>query len=114
MQTIRKRIRKIADEYVATARVWAEVFSSLDVGIGTDETKLFQEVYERWCQKDGVEATIAWARWLLMKGRGKEATEVVVSARSRLKEPEWTEIEKRWTVVLDGAKEGVVKVNVEE
>ena len=99
-----ERVRKMATEYLATARVWAKVFSLLVEN--SAEHKMFQEVYEMWREKDSIEATIAWGRWLLMNGRGKEATAVVVRARSCLKEPERMELEKQWAVTLD---EGVVE-----
>jgi U3 small nucleolar RNA-associated protein 6 len=97
----------MAAEYLATGRVWGKVFS-LQVENGA-EHKMFQEVFEMWRQKDTIEATVAWGRWLLMNGRGKEATEVVVRARSCLKEPEWMELEKRWMVTLDEERDKVVE-----
>jgi U3 small nucleolar RNA-associated protein 6 len=104
-------IRNIACEYLATARVWAKVFS-LEVENG-DDHRLLQQIYELWGQKDKVAATVAWGRWLLLHGRGKEATEVVVRARSSLKETERMELEKKWTVILDEVEEDGDKV-VEE
>ena len=104
-------VRQIASKYLATARVWAKVFS-LEVENG-DSYRLLQEIYELWGQKDEVEATVAWGKWLLIHGRGKEATAVVVKARSSLKEIERMELERRWTVVLDEGNEDIDKV-VEE
>jgi U3 small nucleolar RNA-associated protein 6 len=94
-----ERVRKMAANYLATARVWAKIFALLVEN--SAEHKTFQEVYEMWREKDSIEATIAWGRWLLMDGRGKEATAVVVRARSCLKESEKVELEKRWAVTLD-------------
>jgi len=102
-----ERVRKMAAKYLATAKLWAKVFSLL-VENGA-EHKTFQKVYEMWREKDSIEATIAWGRWLLMNGRGKEATAVVVRARSCLKESETVELEKRWAVTLDEEREGVVE-----
>jgi U3 small nucleolar RNA-associated protein 6 len=108
-------IRETAGEYLATARVWANIFR-LEAEAGDDPTergRVLQEVFELWRRKDGVEATVAWGRWLLMNGRGKEAINVVVRARGSLKETERSALEKRWTATLDEEAEDVVK-NVEE
>lgn len=96
-------VRRIAAEYLATARVWSAVFSKTgERGFKSTEEqhRVLEEIYELWRQKDGLEATVAWAKWLLNNGRGKEAGTVVVTGERRLKEAERIELEKRWTVVL--------------
>jgi len=96
-------VRETAGEYLATARVWGNIFL-LEAAAGDDAAErggVLQEVYELWRQKDVVEATVAWGRWLLMNGRGKEAMNVVVRARGSLKETERSALEKRWKVTLD-------------
>lgn len=100
-------VRETAREFLATARVWAKVFwfeiENQDDQVG----EVLREVFELWCQKDAVNATVAWGKWLLGNDRGKEAMEVVVRVRCSLKETERQELEKRWQVTLD---EEAVKV----
>lgn len=98
-------VRRIAAEYLVTAEVWATVFAKT-VGMAMAAEKQHQalrEIYELWRTRDGLGATVAWARWLLNNRRGKEAGTVVVTGGSRLKDAERKELEKRWMVLL---KEG--------
>lgn len=64
-----------------------------------------EEVYEAWRGKEGAAATLSWASWLVTSGKGREATEVIVRARSWLGEEEWREVEKRWMMDLDDGRE---------
>ncbi|KAH9892817.1 U3 small nucleolar RNA-associated protein 6-domain-containing protein [Cubamyces lactineus] len=118
------RVRKLGTAYSSTARVWAEVFrqeseassaaharsqsgseSACGSGPDTDadgDARVLTAVYEFWRQTDGVEATVAWATWLLRNGRGKEAVAVVGRARSVLGETAGAEVERRWKTILDG------------
>ncbi|KAI0655912.1 U3 small nucleolar RNA-associated protein 6-domain-containing protein [Cubamyces menziesii] len=115
------RVRKLGTAYSSTARVWAEVFrqessfaharsqpgsvSGCGSGPDTDaegDARVLSAVYEFWRQTDGVEATVAWATWLLRRGRGKEAVAVVGRARSVLGETAGAEVERRWKTILDG------------
>lgn len=109
------RVRRIGTEYLATARVWAKVFATeATVGRYKDaegQQQVLGEIYELWRMKDELEATVAWAKWLLNNGRGKEAGTVVVTGGCRLKEAERQELEKRWAGTL---REGEETVDVEE
>ncbi|KAI8975808.1 U3 small nucleolar RNA-associated protein 6-domain-containing protein [Trametes punicea] len=116
------RVRRLATAYAPTARVWAEVFkqesqqhprpqhhrtrsgsgpSDAD-GDGDGDARVLGAVYEFWRQTDGVEATAAWAGWLLRSGRGKDAVAVVGRARSVLGERAGEEVERRWRAIVDG------------
>ena len=101
-------IRKIATRYRATGRVFSKIFLLLaEHGSqgSADETTVavLEEVFELWRQKDTLEASVAWARWLLKHGRGKEAISIIVRARSWLMRDETAriELEKRWTGELE-------------
>jgi len=112
-QTAGQRIRfihEIAREYHPSAKVWAKMFSleaeDGDTGLG----QVLQEVFELWRTKDEIEATVTWGRWLLRNGRGKEAMEAMVRARSSLHGTDRTRFETRWKVTLDEEAEDAVKV----
>ncbi|KAI0334977.1 hypothetical protein GY45DRAFT_1351078 [Cubamyces sp. BRFM 1775] len=116
------RVRKLGTAYSSTARVWAEVFrqessaharsqSGSLSACGSDadadgDARVLSAVYEFWRQTDGVEATVAWATWLLRSGRGKEAVAAVGRARSVLGETAGAEVERRWKTILDGDTDG--------
>ena len=63
---------------------------------------MLRTVYEFWRQSDCMEATVAWATWLLRSGRGKDALAVVARARSALGDADGLEVERRWKTMLDG------------
>ncbi|KAI0373390.1 hypothetical protein BV20DRAFT_962522 [Pilatotrama ljubarskyi] len=117
------RVRRLGTAHAPSARVWAEVFRqesegyhhALDLhasgsGSAADadadaDVRVLGAVYEFWRQHDGVEATAAWAAWLLRSGRGKEAVAVVGRARSVLGDAAGEEVERRWKAILDGPDE---------
>ena len=119
------RVRRIGTAFVPSARVWAEVFAQEAGGAAAgsrlalrsnhsyagprpdDDARVLRAVYEFWRQKDGVEATIAWATWLLRSGDGREAVAVVARARSVLGDGPGAEVERRWKAVLDGDGDGI-------
>lgn len=78
--------------YLTTGKVWRKVFFTLAEIEMDGKRKLLGEVFEKWRKKDGMEATVKWASWLLRNGQGKEAGEVVIGAKSRL----GIELERRW------------------
>lgn len=102
------RVRRIGTSYLPSARVWKEVFGQ--ESSAADELAAFsvpgvldsvlQAAYEQWRRKDGVDATVEWAKWLLKHSRANEAKDVVVRARSWLSPEEAKEVERRWTAQL--------------
>jgi len=101
-------VRHMASAYLPTGRVWQKVFTlemeerepSADAEA---KAKILGEVFEMWRRKDGVDATLAWVGWLMRNGKGREAKEVIVRARSWLGDGERTEVEKGWTGILNEA-----------
>lgn len=108
------RVRRLGAVHTPSARVWAEVFRQ-ECGWHADppasgpdadsDARVLGAVYEFWRQSDGVEATAAWAGWLLRSGRSQEAVAVVGRARSVLGEQAGEEVERRWKAALDGPAE---------
>lgn len=73
---------------------------------------VLKEVYNMWRRRDAVDAALAWAGWLVRKGRGREASEVVSSARAEVagRNEQRQQLEDGWRAVLasieqDGAKD---------
>lgn len=98
-------IRKVGTAYLPTARVWANIFISEAAKGPAADYKILRDVFEFWRKKAGLEATIAWGRWLLTNGRGMEASSLVVGARTYLDEAACMGLEKQWTAALDHAEE---------
>ncbi|KAF7979883.1 hypothetical protein HWV62_40667 [Athelia sp. TMB] len=99
-------MRKIGTAYLPTARVWASVFSSEAARGDVADDRLLRDIFDFWRKKAGLEATIAWGRWLLKNGRGKEASRLVVGARAYLDEAACLDLEKQWTAALDHVDDG--------
>ena len=85
----RGRVEHIAKRCLPSARVWERVFSALTsteleakIDNEDEDEELVREVYEYWRGTGEVEvATLAWARWLLVrKKRGDEAMKVISRA----------------------------------
>lgn len=102
------RVRHIASAYLVTASVWREVFAQEEAA--SEEApacsgRVLELVYEQWRRKDGVRATVGWARWLLAHGKAKAATELVMRTRSSLPEDEARELEHLWKKEVDAIVE---------
>ncbi|OSX66575.1 hypothetical protein POSPLADRAFT_1131679 [Postia placenta MAD-698-R-SB12] len=103
------RVRHIAQGYLPSARVWQGVFAQeaaaaeqMAARSAPDALdRVLATVYEQWRQKDGVGATVEWARWLLAHGRALEAKDVVLRAGSWLASGDAREVERRWKMVVD-------------
>ncbi|KAF9467295.1 U3 small nucleolar RNA-associated protein 6-domain-containing protein [Collybia nuda] len=97
-------VRHMARVYLTTGRVWQQVFSTIeeeDWGSESREKRqVLGEVFEKWRQKDELEATLEWARWLLSSGKGKEATEAVVVGCRSIGEEGRVELERRWMGIV--------------
>lgn len=81
-------IRHMAKSYLTNGRVWRQVFAR--VSEVCEEEKVLGEIFKLWRKDEGVEATIEWGRWLLAHGKGREATEIVMTGIDK------ESIEERW------------------
>ncbi|KAA1472793.1 hypothetical protein DENSPDRAFT_839159 [Dentipellis sp. KUC8613] len=90
-----ERVRRVAREALPTARVWAAAFGALSEASAGE--KVLEAVYEEWREKDLLEATLAWAAWLLGRGSGQAAKAAVMRARGMLGETGRAQLDGRWT-----------------
>lgn len=96
-----ERIRALETRYMPTARVWSEVFAQeARAQTQTKSDKAVELAYQTWRKKDALEATIAWADWLLQEGRGKAAMDVVNNFVASGKEGR-EELQRRWSSILN-------------
>ena len=93
----RERVEHVARQCLPSTAVWVRAFDVL-AAMEDDET-LLRDVYEYWRGAgDVVEATLAWAKWLLLKrGRGDEAMRVIARARGAVG---GATISQRWASVV--------------
>jgi hypothetical protein len=104
----RARVEHIARRCLPSSKVWARIFAVLATPKEPEESEqeeegLLREVYEYWCGTGEVEdATLAWARWLLVtKKRGDEAMKVILAARARHGHGSGsTALAQRWSVIV--------------
>ncbi|THH15630.1 hypothetical protein EW146_g4874 [Bondarzewia mesenterica] len=101
-------VRRIAQLFLPTGRVWAGVFRSMNTGGRSDE-EVLRVVYDMWMDTDGLSATLAWGEWLLEKGKGNEAKSVVVRAGRVLGREDELLLEKRWMEVMAGREQTAIK-----
>jgi U3 small nucleolar RNA-associated protein 6 len=101
-------LQQLTSNYHTSGVVWDRVFeleSSLE---GANES-ILKDIHTRWREKGQactIDAALAWGSWLLTQGRGKEASDVVMSARALLADEQKAVLEKRWSEVLDGGQDG--------
>ena len=93
----RERIEHVARRCLPGTAVWARAFEVLTAM--EDDEALLRDVYEYWRGAGDVEeATLAWAKWLLLKrGRGDEAMRVIARARGAVG---GARIAQRWASVV--------------
>ena len=96
----RERVEYVARRCLPGTAVWASAFGVLaaaDENVDADEHEaLLRDVYEYWRGAGDVEeATLAWAKWLLLRrGRGDEAMRVIARAQ------DGTALAQRWATVV--------------
>ncbi|OCH92458.1 hypothetical protein OBBRIDRAFT_791201 [Obba rivulosa] len=71
------------------------------------DARVLALVYSYWRESPGagVRAPLAYARWLLAHGRGKDATDAILRARPALDAADVAELERHWRAVVEGADE---------
>jgi hypothetical protein len=109
----RERVEHVARRCLPGTAVWARAFDVLAEVEDADAERheaLLRDVYEYWRGAGDVEeATLAWAKWLLLKrGRGDEAMRVIARAHGAVG---GATIAQRWALVvrqdrLDDQQEG--------
>lgn len=100
-----ERIRALEARHTPSARVWSEVFKQEMQSVGQIKNdKAIQFAYQTWRKQDAIEATIAWAEWLLKNSRGKDAMGVISNFMASGKEGR-NEVERRWTDMLNDRDE---------
>ncbi|KAH9920077.1 uncharacterized protein B0H18DRAFT_957255 [Fomitopsis serialis] len=110
------RVRHVGAAYLMTARVWREVFAQEEAAseeVPACSGRVLETIFEQWRRKDGVHATIAWARWLLAHGKAKAATDIVMRARSSLSDVERIELEHLWKKEVDEDVEATSRDDLE-
>jgi len=106
----RARVEHVARRCLPSARVWESMFFALtkaetdiDEDKRREEEGLVREVYEHWRGTGKVEeATLAWARWLLVgKKRGDEAKKAI----SRVCSGDGGALGQKWAAIVRGLEE---------
>ena len=74
------------------------------------DNPILKEIYLMWRRQDVVNASLAWAEFLLGEQRGSEASAIVNSARAEVagREFERQKLENAWRHVLDEIQDGRV------
>ncbi|EPQ57473.1 hypothetical protein GLOTRDRAFT_38919 [Gloeophyllum trabeum ATCC 11539] len=94
-------VRRVSREYFVSCRVWGEVFRLLAEGEDADG-KVLEAVHEEWRRVDLVAACIEYARWLIAKGKGDKASELIARTRTMADASQRVVLEERWREVLEG------------
>lgn len=97
-------IHELSSTFLTTGAVWDLVFTS-ESSLQEAEEGILKSIYEKWREKhhsQAVNAALAWGTWLLEGGRGKEASDAIMSTRCLLEDCEEIDLERRWSEVLDG------------
>lgn len=84
-------------------------FFASEAALGADAAPdVLQAVYEVWRRRDAGGAALAWAAWLVRRGRGKDAAEVVGRARAEVAgdDARRAALEEGWRAVLGELEQG--------
>ena len=96
--------RRLNTAYLLDADAF-KVFFDAEVSRGDDESKasgeLLREIYLAWRRRDVADASLAWARWLLAQGKGREAADVIQRARVEVDGETKLKLEDGWRRVCD-------------
>ena len=77
--------RKLCSSTLPSAEAFRAFFiSEASLSLQDASEDMLKEVYQTWRRRDVVEASLQWAGWLVRKGRGREASDVINSARAEV------------------------------
>ena len=96
--------RRISSAYLLDADTLKAFFSSEasrsgDSGNASDE--LLKQIYLAWRRREIVDASLAWARWLLSENKGREAGDVIQRARVEVDGVNKQRLEDEWRHIVD-------------
>jgi U3 small nucleolar RNA-associated protein 6 len=77
----------------------SEASRSDEIGRTSDE--VLKEIYHAWRRVDVVDASLAWAGWLLFEGKGREAGDVIQRARIEVDGASRQRLEDQWRRAVD-------------
>ena len=82
-----------------------QAFFAQEVARGGGDEKpsvaLLKEIYLAWRRRDVVDASLAWARWLLSAGDGREAGALIQRARGEADGPSRQRLEDVWRHIVE-------------
>lgn len=94
--------RRVLSSYLPDAQALQAFFQSeASLSQEAASPEVLKEIYQVWRRRDTIGASLAWAAWLVQRGQGKEASEVVQSSRTEVSgdgaqrqrlEDEWREV----------------------
>ncbi|KAF7790424.1 hypothetical protein EIP86_001379 [Pleurotus ostreatoroseus] len=101
--------RRVPSSYLPDAQALQAFFqseASLSQEVASPE--VLKEIYQVWRRRDTVSASLAWATWLVRRGQGKEASEVVQSSRTEVSgdDAQRQRLEDEWREVLRQMEQG--------
>ncbi|KAJ4493967.1 U3 snoRNP protein [Lentinula edodes] len=93
-----QKLRHMQSRFLNTGKVWQKMFQLEAEQNGS--AIVLEEIYELWRKANVVEATIAWAEWLLKNGKGKEASVLIVRSKGSVGQKEQEEMETQWVRIM--------------
>ncbi|KAJ4468301.1 U3 small nucleolar RNA-associated protein 6-domain-containing protein [Lentinula aciculospora] len=93
-----QELHHMQSRFINTGIVWQKMFQ-LEAEENGDATVL-NEIYELWRKANVMEATMAWAGWLLRNGKGIEASALVVRSKGSVGRKEQEVMETQWVRVM--------------
>ncbi|KAH7888620.1 U3 small nucleolar RNA-associated protein 6-domain-containing protein [Phlebopus sp. FC_14] len=93
----RKLVRQISSAYLPTKLVWQRIFTLECAREDLADKTVLSTTYEYWRPVDGIQATLAWAGWLMDRGDGKEAVKVIGSAMAQLTTDQRSQLSQLWS-----------------
>lgn len=96
--------RRVSTSYLLASDALRAFFESEASHVGEDakpSAELLKEIYLAWRRRDIVDASLAWARWLLSQGRGRDASDLIQRARAEVDGPSRQTLEDAWRHVVN-------------
>ena len=108
--------RRLSGSYLLDVPAFEAFFlseASLSASDGSED--MLREIFRVWRRRDVAGASLAWAGWLVRRGQGSQASEVIRGARAELTGSDrQQEIEERWRGDVLAELDGGMKDNEDE
>lgn len=97
-------LRRVLNAYLFDDTTY-KIFFDAEAKSSEPSSQILEEIYHAWRRRDTLEASLAWAGWLLNQNKGREANDIIQRARSEVNGAAQSSLEDGWRGMVNKSQE---------